>query len=198
MDNWVLLVLVIVIIYFVSMHGGHMMSGALFGSEDGQRDGAEERSGDETTTSAALPDQGTTVGASVPVVPAETNETLTQRMLSEGIASANVTDGAQQCPSDLADANSYGADFSEWVARQTLDARIIESNRAFVADRMGNPQTWTGASFSPDRHESYDAVPWQGLSRPSRVPIASPDQIPDIDMTNNPAQQRVRWDSSTQ
>jgi hypothetical protein len=124
-------------------------------------------------------------------------ESLEQRLISDGIASTNT---AAPCSGEMSFAvNDFGApgmEFSEWAMYQTLDPRIVASNQQFVADRLGNPQTWTGATYSPDRHDTWDAVPWQGLGRPARVAVNSPDQIPDLDTTRNPVTKKFRWDSS--
>lgn len=120
-------------------------------------------------------------------------DTLATKMIAEGIAGVNACAGAQFAASDY---GTPGSTFVEWAAEQTLDPRIIESNREFVADRLGNPQTWTGATYSPDRHDTYDAVPWRGLARPARVSVDSPDQIPDIDTNRYPASKKLVWDST--
>lgn len=123
-------------------------------------------------------------------------ENLERRMISENIESQSEV-VPSSCSGKFAQ-DEYGApgiEFADWVMNQTVDARVIASNKQFVADRMGNPQTWTGATRSPDRHDSYDAVPWRGLSRPARVAVDAPDQLPDIDTDKNPTEKKFRWAS---
>lgn len=121
-------------------------------------------------------------------------DTLETKMIAEGIAAVNAC--TTSTPFASSDYGLPGSTFTEWAIDQTLDPRIIESNREFVADRLGNPQTWTGATYSPDRHDTYDPVPWRGLARPTRVGVDSPDQIPDIDIGRYPASKKFVWDST--
>ena len=182
MDHWVLLVLVIIIIYLVVVSSGY----SLTRSSDVHSGcaGASDAGASSATTSAS------SEASAPPTGGADSNrEALAQRMIAEGIAGAS----NDACIGDMDDDI---ADYSEIAMRQTVDARVIESNREFVADRLGNPQTWTGATYSPDRHDTYDAIPWQGLSRPSQVPVDSPTQLPDIDITRNPIGRKFTWKSS--
>lgn len=184
MDNWVLLVLVIIIIYLFAVSSGNSLTrfiGCAGASDAGA--GASESTGAGASDASAGTGTGTGAGAD------SSRETLARRMIAEGIA------GAPNDACTFDDMEDGTSDYSEYAMRQTVDARVIESNREFVADRMGNPQTWTGATYTPDRHDTYDAIPWQGLTRPSQVPVNSPTQIPDIDITRNPIGRKFTWSS---
>jgi hypothetical protein len=188
MDNWILLAIVIIVIYLIAAQTNWRAKLASFGGED--KTGSDARDSVDQTT-ADQQDVGT-AGAQGSSSSGDAHENMTRRMIMEGIATsaneAGTTTGGECVTGSM--------DFAEWTAAHAIDQRIVQSNREFVADRMGDNQSWTGATWSPDRHESYDAVPWQGLARPSRVPVMSPDQIPDIDMTLNPAQRKVTWSST--
>lgn len=150
----------------------------------------------DVTTSDATSSASTT-SADISTLTGEAKqEALEQKLLSDGITGTN----CESCEGDLSFAtNDFGApgiQFSDWAMSQTLDPRIVASNQQFVNDRLSNPQTWTGATYSPDRHDTYDAVPWQGLARPARVAINSPDQIADIDTSRYPVVSQLRWNSS--
>lgn len=81
----------------------------------------------------------------------------------------------------------YGAenmDYKDYVASQAVDDKVIENHLQFVRDRKGlGPEATfvTGRVFSPDSHDSYDPIPWVGLSRPQYVQQCNPTQVPDID-----------------
>lgn len=127
-------------------------------------------------------------------------EGLAAAMLDDGIRAANgdacVAGSAVATPYATTDYGRGGMQFTDWAIAATVDPKIIESNKQFVAERAKNTATWTGATYSPDSHDTYDAVPWRGLSRPSAVFVGSPDQLADIDMKRNPQVQRFRWDSA--
>lgn len=189
MDNWILLAIVIIVIYIIATQTNlraKLFSGACETGETAGG-GVDDAPQDQQTagTLDVNPDHVTTSSGDV-------HESMTRRMILEGIASS----ASDTCATTGGESVSGNLDFAEWSAARAIDPRIVQSNREFVADRMGNNQSWTGATWSPDRHESYDAVPWQGLARPCRVPVMSPDQISDIDMTLNPAQRRVTWSST--
>ena len=190
MEDWVLLVIVIVIIYMFASGTYKTMLGAM-GQMRPQNDAqnvAPVAASADVAPEASAADASLTGDAK--------KEMLEQKLISDGISSSNI----ESCASDLSFAkNDYGLpgiEFSEWAMYQTLDPRIVASNQQFVADRLGNPQTWTGATYSPDRHDTYDAVPWRGLYRPARVAVGSPDQIPDLDTSRNPVTSKFKWDSS--
>lgn len=189
MEDWVLLVIVIIIIY-------------LYAS------GAYKRFFDASESTPTAP-----IAITAPVAPEVTapagdagttstedskKEGLETRLINEGIIATNCE--PDTCMGDLSfakhDYGLPGIEFSEWAMYQTLDPRIVASNKQFVADRLGNPQTWTGATYSPDRHDTYDAVPWRGLYRPARVAVHSPDQIPDLDTSRYPVAKKFRWNSA--
>ncbi|MFA5176694.1 MAG: hypothetical protein WC440_00925 [Candidatus Omnitrophota bacterium] len=184
MDNWILLALVIIIIYLIATQTNWR---AKFASPKGTDETTGEKVGDGTSV-----DVDQTQSETPDTQSGDVHESMTRRMIMEGIA----TSASEDCATTGGESVSGNLDFAEWTAAHAIDQRVVQSNREFVADRMGNNQSWTGATWSPDRHESYDAVPWQGLARPCRVPVMSPDQIPDIDMTLNPAQRRVTWSST--
>lgn len=150
------------------------------------------------TPAAAAQASTPTETAPVPEAPAASKESLEAKLINEGIVATNCEPDA--CVGELSfakhDYGLPGIEFSEWAMYQTLDPRIVASNKQFVADRLGNPQTWTGATYSPDRHDTYDAVPWRGLGRPTRVSVGSPDQIPDLDTSRYPAAKKFTWASS--
>jgi len=106
------------------------------------------------------------------------------------------------CDATLAYAkDSYGMPgitFKEWIMIQSIDPAAIQNHRQFISDRMAHPEVWTGATYSPDRHDTYDPVPWRGLGRPQRVPVNAPDQVPDIDLQQYACRQKFRWDSNPQ
>lgn len=134
-----------------------------------------------------------------PAAPVDKKEQLASALMDDCITSTDEQscDVGAVVPTPYADSDygNAGSQFSDWTV-QSLDPKIIESNKQFVKDRLGNPGSWTGATFSPDRHDTYDAVPWQGLSRPTAVAVNAPDQIPDIDLDRNPERKRFTWDSA--
>jgi hypothetical protein len=182
MEDWVLVVIVIVVVYVFTndLHKKMMVKAC----------GTHVQPVVQNNT-PVVQTSGTT---------ADNKETLENALIGEGIISSGgeVCNVGASVPTPYAD-NEYGsagAQFVDWSMQATLDPKIIESNKQFVKERLGNPGSWTGAAFSPDRHDTYDAVPWCGLSRPSAVDVNSPDQIPDIDMNRNPDQKKFRWDSA--
>ncbi|MCK9604611.1 MAG: hypothetical protein M0R66_09665 [Candidatus Omnitrophica bacterium] len=193
MESWVLLIIVIVVVYLFATNSERIGSALGIGGAHDDARVAGEDAGEGETAHAS----GSDVTHANNDAAEERKEALERRLIGEGIVATN----CEPCMGrDLSFAqHDYGAPglaFSDWAAKQTLDSRIFASNKQFVEDRLGNPQTWTGATFSPDRHDTYDAVPWRGLSRPTRVAVHSPDQIPDLDMTRNPSTKKFTWDSS--
>lgn len=189
MEDWILLVIVIVIIYlFASGTCNKWLNIGTYPSAPVPSD---------PVPSAPVVDTAPIV-LDVPLEGEAKKEQLETKLINEGIIATNCE--PESCVGDLSFAkHEYGLpgiEFSEWAMYQTLDPRIVASNNQFVADRLGNPQTWTGASYSPDRHDTWDAVPWRGLSRPARVEVSSPDQIPDIDTNRYPTTKKFRWNSS--
>lgn len=185
METWMLVVIVIIIIFFFASG----MSHRLFGGH--------RKTGAPSTSAAPSDGPAPATSSATPAVSGDAQkESLEQQLITDGITATN----CDSCQGDFSFASSdYGTpgiEFSEWAMYQTLDPRIVASNQQFVADRLGNPQTWTGATYSPDRHDTYDAVPWRGLSRPAQVAVQSPDQIPDLDTGRNPIVKKFRWDSS--
>lgn len=190
MEDWVLIVIVIVVIYLFASGKGRKLLG--FGPKPVDSTPADALPSADPATAQRIPADVATLSGEAK------KEALEQKLITEGIAGTN--GGDSMCSGDLSFAqNDFGVagiEFTDWAMLQTLDPRIVASNQQFVADRLGNPQTWTGATYSPDRHDSYDAVPWRGLSRPARVATYSPDQVPDIDTGRNPVVKKFRWDSS--
>jgi Sec-independent protein translocase protein TatA len=70
-----------------------------------------------------------------------------------------------------------GMDYKAFMASQELDPEIVKNHSAFVAERQG----FTGRTFTPDSHDSYDPTPWVGLRRPEYVKVCSPKQEVDVD-----------------
>lgn len=184
MEDWILLVIVIVIIYLFAS-GTYKKWLNIEANPP-----ASVPSADATPVAPVIPD--------VPLEGEAKKEQLETKLINEGIIATNCE--PDSCVGDLSfskhDYGLPGIEFSEWAMYQTLDPRIVASNKQFVADRLGNPQTWTGATYAPDRHDTWDAVPWRGLSRPARVAVSSPDQIPDLDTNRYPITKKFRWDSS--
>lgn len=77
--------------------------------------------------------------------------------------------------------HEYGApgmDYKAFMASQEVDPEVIKNHAAFVSERQG----FTGRTFTPDSHDSYDPIPWVGLRRPEYVKQCNPSQLPDIDV----------------
>ena len=81
----------------------------------------------------------------------------------------------------------YGgaADYKDYVAKQGIDERVAANHDQWVKERKNMGPTGeftTGRTYSPDSHDSYDPVPWQGIrGRPRAVPQCNPTQVPDLD-----------------
>jgi len=71
-----------------------------------------------------------------------------------------------------------GADYAAFAASSEIDPEVIKNHATFVSERSG----FTGRTFSPDSHDSYDPISWVGLRRPEYVKVCNPTQIPDIDI----------------
>lgn len=110
------------------------------------------------------------------------------------VATNNGTSVASACANaaDATCAHHAGDDsFNKWLQKTTIDEEAVLSHKQYVADRLAGAEG-TGGPMIVDRHESYDVVPWYGLSRPQRVPIRTPQQVPDIDVTRYPKAQSFR------
>ena len=181
MEDWLLVVIVILVVYFFTS-------------------GLHKKVTAKACEMHARMTESAPASAKQSDAPADKKEQLATALVDEGIVSS----GGEACnvganvatPYADHDYGTASSHFVDWAMQATLDPKIVESNKQFVKDRLGNPGSWTGATFSPDRHDTYDAVPWYGLSRPSAVNVNSPDQIPDIDMDRNPDRQKFRWDSA--
>lgn len=82
--------------------------------------------------------------------------------------------------------NDYGApgmDYKAYVTSQAVDDKVIKNHLAYVEERKGlGPEgEFTGRTYSPDSHDSYDPIPWVGLRRPQYVSQCNPTQVPDLD-----------------
>ena len=82
----------------------------------------------------------------------------------------------------------YGApnmSYKDFVASQAVDDQVIENHMQYVRDRRGlgpEGEFITGRTYSPDSHDSYDPIPWQGIrGRPQGVAQCNPTQVPDVD-----------------
>ena len=84
-------------------------------------------------------------------------------------------------------------DYADVAKTMAVESSTIKSHHEFVMDRLANGSS-QGRTFSPDSHDSYDAVSWVGIrGRPQRVAIGDPTQVPDIDLSMFPKEQRLRW-----
>lgn len=82
--------------------------------------------------------------------------------------------------------NDYGApgmDYKAYVTSQAVDDKVIKNHLAYVEERKGlGPEgEFTGRTYSPDSHDSYDPIPWVGLRRPQYVQQCNPTTVPDCD-----------------
>lgn len=82
--------------------------------------------------------------------------------------------------------NDYGApgmDYKAYVTSQAVDDKVIKNHLAYVEERKGlGPEgEFTGRTYSPDSHDSYDPIPWIGLRRPQYVSQCNPTQVADVD-----------------
>lgn len=81
--------------------------------------------------------------------------------------------------------NPYGfgdiQSFSEYVTTSAVDDDIIKNHQGYVESQLlvGG---FTGRTYSPDSHDSYDPIPWIGLRRPDYVQQCNPTQVPDVDV----------------
>lgn len=97
----------------------------------------------------------------------------------------------------MSDFGAPGRDFKDWVMSQSVDPQVLKNHAEFVKDRgMDNPQNITGRVYSPDSHDSYDPIPWQGLRRPQAVATCNPTQVPDVDYSLYDKRPTFTWRSS--
>jgi hypothetical protein len=90
-----------------------------------------------------------------------------------------------------------GLTYADYVKTQAVDPKILENQAKFVADRNRNPSgNITGRVWSPDRHTSYDPIPWVGFRRPQVVSQCNPTQVPDIDLTRYETRPSFTWQST--
>jgi hypothetical protein len=106
------------------------------------------------------------------------------------------------CASDLEYAvheyGGVGLDFKDWATAQSVDPSIIRNHKDFVKDRLANNTVnITGRTYSPDAHESYNEIPWQGIrGRPEAVAICNPQNMPEANQAVYASKPRLTWDSS--
>lgn len=82
------------------------------------------------------------------------------------------------------DYGAAGLSYQDYVASQAVDNKVITNHAQFVRDRKGlgpEGEFVTGRTWSPDSHDSYNYMPWQGLQRPRYVQQCNPTQVPDVD-----------------
>jgi len=93
--------------------------------------------------------------------------------------------------------NEFGApgmEFKDWVTSQSVDPQVIKNHSEFVKGQLvEDTQIITGRTYSPDSHDSYDPIPWQGLRRPEAVQVRSPTQVPDVDYDLYNNRPSIRW-----
>jgi hypothetical protein len=198
MEDWVLLVVVIIIVYIFAS-GKYKGALAMIGSQpQASAPASDAQASEVAATDAVAPggDAPTAIEAASAVIE-QKREGLEMSMIEDGIRATNgemcVAGSAVSAPYAAHDYGHEGMQFVDWAMKQTVDPRIIESNRKFVAERPTGSRT--GLTYSPDAHDPGDAVPWVGLARPARVFVGSPDQVPDLDIFRNPADKRFRWKS---
>jgi hypothetical protein len=80
---------------------------------------------------------------------------------------------------------SPGLDYNAWVSSQAVDDQVVKNHVQFVQNvrGLGSNGEFTGRTYSPDSHESYDPISWVGLRRPEYVSLQNPTQVPDTDLS---------------
>jgi hypothetical protein len=100
---------------------------------------------------------------------------------------------------DLAYAvNEFGApgmEYKDWVAAQAVDPAVVKNHAEWVKDRVSEGSlNVTGRTYSPDSHDSYDPIPWQGIrGRPQATTVCSPDQVPDVNYDLYESKPKLVW-----
>jgi len=76
-----------------------------------------------------------------------------------------------------------GMDANSFIMSQAVDDQVIVNHANYIKNRkqFGTSGEYTGRTYSPDSHDSYDPIPWIGLRRPEYVSQCNPTQVPDID-----------------
>jgi hypothetical protein len=71
-----------------------------------------------------------------------------------------------------------GVDYKEFVASQAIDNKTLANHVQYVEDRaaLAPGGVFTGRTFSPDSHMSFDPIYWLGLRRPDYVNECNPTQ----------------------
>ncbi len=71
-----------------------------------------------------------------------------------------------------------GVDYKEFVASQAIDNKTLANHVQYVEDRaaLSPGGVFTGRTFSPDSHMSFDPIYWLGLRRPDYVTECNPTQ----------------------
>jgi uncharacterized membrane protein len=203
MQVWILLVIIVILIYLYASSSEikKLVDGMIVGAYDRVALMIAGASANKSTPVEA--DAGvvasTDASASAPVTTADKKEALERRFIIEGVQNAeSASSSVDPCAASTEDV--YGdADegtFKTWMMQTSIDPSTVASHMRYVSERAADPQSQAlGVARPAERHEASDAVPWRGLSRPSRVAVGAPDQVPDIDMDQSPATQRFTWDS---
>lgn len=116
-----------------------------------------------------------------------TDTTLTasseSRLMAENLEYFDGKPGTTETHSTGSSFAGTGLDYVDYVAKNAIDPASISSHAEFVRDRFkhSDTQNATGRTWSPDSHDSYDPIPWQGLRRPQGVAVHNPTQVPDVD-----------------
>jgi hypothetical protein len=76
--------------------------------------------------------------------------------------------------------------YADFVASQALDVQTVKNHNDYIKDRAAlasKGTLFTGRTYTPDSHDSYDPIPWIGLRRPEAYPgmVKDPTQLTDID-----------------
>lgn len=76
-----------------------------------------------------------------------------------------------------------GLDYNAYAASQAVDTQVIRNHGEFIKNvrGLGPNGEFTGRTYSPDSHDSYDPIPWIGLRRPEAVNVCNPTTVPDVD-----------------
>lgn len=81
------------------------------------------------------------------------------------------------------DYGNEGMDYKSYAASQAVDTQVVRNHAEFIKNirGLGPNGEFTGRTYSPDSHDSYDPIPWIGLRRPEYVKTCNPTSVPDVD-----------------
>lgn len=139
--------------------------------------------------------------------PKKNIEQSAQREAAESFSVCKDTNEIKAALNDVCDPNSQfsyatndfggpGMDYKDWIAAMGVDPQVVQNHNEFVKDRLDTNAYWTGRTYSPDSHDSYDPIPWVGIKgRPQWVRQCDPTQVPDVDENLFPKQQKLVWSS---